>query len=138
MGGIAQAMVFLIPVAGAIGLFTFLAVASWAENRRRERETYYQYEFRKRLVEAGKLDATELGMLIRSEAEVANERRRQGLIVGGLVLAGTGVGLLLGLRFIEDAAVWMVGFIPLSIGVAMLLYTVLTPRQLPRTPQSPR
>jgi len=122
-------MVFLIPVAGAIGLFTFLAVASWAENRRRERETYYQYEFRKRLVEAGKLDANELERLMRSEADMATERRRQGLAVGGLVLAGTGVGLLLGLRFIEDEAVWMVGFIPLAIGVAMLLYTVFAPRQ---------
>lgn len=129
MGGIAQGMVFLIPVAGAIGLFTFLAVASWAENRRRERETYYQYEFRKRLVEAGKLDASELERLMRSEADMTNERRRQGLVVAGVVLAGTGVGLLLGLRFIEDEAIWMVGFIPLAIGIAMLLYTALAPRQ---------
>lgn len=127
MAGLAQAMVFLIPVAGAISLFTFLAVASWAENRRRERESYYRYEFRKRLVEAGKLDASELDRLIRSEAEMAAGQHRQRLLVAGMVLVGAGAGLLLGLRFIEGEAVWMVGFIPLAIGVAMLTASWLAP-----------
>lgn len=126
MGGLAQGFVFLIPVAGAIGLFTFLAVAVWADARRQERETFYRYEFRKRLVDAGKLDASELRDLMGYEDELQQGRTRRGLIVGGLIVAGTGAGLLVGLRFIEDMDVWMVGFIPLGVGIAMLGYALFT------------
>jgi hypothetical protein len=38
-------------VAGAIGLFTFLAIASWSDARRKEREAYYRSEAIKKLAE---------------------------------------------------------------------------------------
>jgi len=130
-------MVFLVPAVGAIALFTFLAVVGWAAERRRERETYYRYEFRKRLVESGQMSGTDLRELQRYENESEAQRRRQGLLAAGMIVAGTGLGLLLGLRFIEDEAVWMVGYIPLFIGVGMLLYAVvLAPKQGPGPPPS--
>ena len=35
------------------------------------------------------------------------------------------MGLIFGLRFIDDADLWMVGSIPLFIGLAMLAYALL-------------
>ncbi len=45
---------------------------------------------------------------------------RRGLLVGGAIVASAGVGLCVGLRFIDGEAVWMVGYIPLAIGLGML------------------
>ena len=70
-----------------------------------------------------------------TEAYTAAQNRRQRLLAAGMIIAGTGVGLLLGLRFVEEEAVWMVGYIPLSIGVGMLLYAlVLAPNKAPVAP----
>lgn len=125
MYGIAGAMGVLIPIVGTIMVFTFLSVISWAGSRRREREAYYSYEFRKRLVEAGKMDAADVRELLKYEALTEEFRRRQGMLAGGLIVAGTGAGMLLGLRFIDDEAIWMIGYIPLFVGLGMLAYALL-------------
>ena len=138
MGWLAEAMVFLVPAVGAISLFTFLAVVGWAAERRRERESYYSYEFRKRLVEAGQMSGADLRELQRYEAETEFQRKRQGLLAGGLIVAGAGLGTVFGLQFIEGEAVWMVGFIPLFIGLGMLLYAVVvSPGKNPVPPAGP-
>ena len=124
-----EAMIFMIPIVGSVALFTVLAVVGFAEQRRKEREAYYRYEFRKKLVDAGKMDAQHVQELMRYEYETSANARRQGMISGGFITAGVGVGLLIGLRFIEDEAVWMVGWIPLFIGAAMLAYgLIVAPR----------
>jgi len=126
----------LVPVAGSIALFTFLAVATWAEQRRKERESYYRYEFRKHLVEAGKMDASDVRDLMRYEQETMLYKARQSSLLGGFVLLGVGAGILLGLQWIPDG-VWMVGYIPLSIGVAMMIYALfVAPRGAPAPPVS--
>jgi hypothetical protein len=129
-----QAMIFLIPVVGAAALFTFLAVASWAEERRKEREAYYRYEFRKNLVEAGKMNAEDVRSLMEYENESELYRRRTGSLVAGFVLTGVGVGMMLGLRWI-DPNVALVGWIPLMIGIALLAYAVFV---APRFAPAPR
>ena len=100
------AMWALVPIAGSVALFTFLAVASWAEQRRKERESYYRYEFRKQLVDAGKMDASDLRDLMQYEQETTLYRARQSSLVGGFVLLGVGAGLLLGMDLVksDDAA----------------------------------
>ncbi len=118
----------LVPVFGSVALFAFLAVAVWATSRRKERESYYQYEFRKRLVDAGKLDADDVRALVEFEHTSELTRTRTGLQVSGVVLTGAGAGMLLGLRFIEGESVWMVGYIPLFIGLAMLAFGFLMAR----------
>lgn len=138
MAWVTEAMVFLVPAVGAISLFTFLAVVGWAAERRRERETYYRYEFRKRLVESGQMTATDLRELQRYEVETEFQRRRQGLLAAGMIVAGAGLGLIFGLQFIDDEAVWMVGFIPLFVGLGMLLYALLVaPGRSPQAPAGP-
>lgn len=126
----------IIPTVGSIALFSFLAVAVWASERRQERESYYRYEFRKKLVESGEMNATHVQDLMRFEFESQNWRRRQGMIAGGFITAGVGVGLVFGLRFIEDESVWMVGYIPMFIGLAMLGYALfLAPKGMPVPPK---
>ena len=126
----------LVPVAGSIALFTFLSVASWAEQRRKERESYYRYEFRKQLVEAGKMDGSDVRELMRYEQETTLYRARQSSLAGGFVLMGVGVGMLLGLQWIDEG-VWMTGYIPLFIGIAMMVYAqFVAPRGVPAPPAS--
>jgi hypothetical protein len=132
-----QAMIFLIPVVGAAALFTFLAVATWAEQRRKEREAYYRYEFRKNLVAAGKMDATDVRALVEYENESDMYRRRAGSLVASFVLTGVGIGLLLGLRWVDEN-VAMIGWIPLMIGVALMVYSaIVAPRIAPAPKQRP-
>lgn len=126
----------LVPVAGSISLFTFLAVATWAEQRRKERESYYRYEFRKHLVEAGKMDASDVRDLMRYEQETSSYKAQQSSFLGGFVLLGAGAGMLFGLQWIGEG-VWMVGYIPLFIGVAMMIYArFVAPRGVPALPVS--
>lgn len=135
MGWFAGSMVFMVPIVGSIALFAFLSVGAWADARRREREAYYKFEFRKRLVEAGKLEADDVKAMVEFENDASLSSRKQGMLASGLILAGTGAGLLLGLRFIEDEAVWMVGYIPLAIGIAMLAYALMLAPDVPGRPR---
>ena len=44
----------LIPVVAIIAVFVFVAVASWSDNRRMEREAFYRHEtYRKMLEQPG-------------------------------------------------------------------------------------
>ena len=43
-GGSTAAYVYLFLSVGAVGMFSFIAVASWADARRKEREAYYKSE----------------------------------------------------------------------------------------------
>ncbi|NKB89097.1 MAG: hypothetical protein GKS06_12850 [Acidobacteria bacterium] len=136
MNWVSDAVIFLIPVVGTVSLFSFLAVATWADARRKERESYYRYEFRKQLVDAGKMDANDVRDLMQYEQEANLYRSRQGSVVGGFVLMGTGIGMLFGLRWIEEG-IASVGLIPLSIGVALTVYAIaIAPRSVPTPPAS--
>jgi hypothetical protein len=136
MDWVTNVMIFMIPIVGSVALFSFLAVNSWAEQRRKERESYYRFEFRKELVNAGKMDANDVRELMQYEQELESSSFRQANIVGGFVLLGVGGGLLLGLRWIDEG-IWMVGYIPLFIGISLLAYAVLVaPRITPKPPKS--
>lgn len=105
--------------ATVIASLTFVAIVVWAENRRKERQEYYRFEFRKRLVEAGKMDAASFGSLMQYEHDLRLRQGRQKILVAAFVIFGAGVGLCLGLQFI-GGSIWMVGLIPVSIGLCML------------------
>ena len=129
-----QAMIFMIPIVGSVALFSFLAVIGWAEERRKEREAYYRYEFRKKLVDAGEMNAGQVQELIQYEFETEQARRRQNLVAAGFILTGVGLGMLFGLQFIRDEDVWMVGGIPLFIGLGILAYAIFyAPKFAPST-----
>jgi hypothetical protein len=136
MNWVADAFVYLIPITGTIALFAFLAVNSWADARRKERESYYRYEFRNQLVDAGKMDVTDVRELMQYEQELEMNRMRQANLIGGFVLIGVGVGLIFGLSWIAEG-IWMVGYIPLFIGIMLMIYALfVAPHTQPKRPAS--
>ncbi len=130
--GIGEAMTAML-VSGVVyvALFSWLAVVGWARQRRLEREACYRHETEKKLVESGQATTDQIFMFRVEEERNRWLRRREGLRLGGFITAALGVGLVVGLRFVDtnELAVSMIGWIPFSIGAVMLLYTfVLYPR----------
>jgi len=121
---------------GSIALFSFLAVATWSGERRREREAYYRNETIRKIAEsqgAGNANAMEL---LREEDRIATRRRREGQQLGGLITMAVGIGIMVFLGAItakegpHPEPVYLVGLIPLLIGLALLVYVyVLAPKE---------
>lgn len=113
--------------AGAIALFSFIAVATWSDNRRREREAYYKSELLKRVSEMQTGNAV---AVLREEERNALRRRIEGNKLGGLITTAVGIGMMVFLlAFVPDRTVCLVGLIPLLIGVALLAYSyILAPK----------
>ena len=114
-----------------VAFFCWLTVVGWAIQRRKEREAYYRHETEKRLVD--KAEATPEAVLrLRKEEERARWlRRREGLKLGGLITGALGAGVVVSLRFVDTdrLSVSSIGWIPLAVGVVVLLYAyVLYPR----------
>jgi hypothetical protein len=106
---------------GAIALFSMIAVATWSDARRKEREAYYKNDMLKKLAESqGPGTATALE-LMREEARIEILKTKQGLQVGGLVTAAAGLGVLIFLRVLlgRNEGVYLSGLIPLLIGIAL-------------------
>ncbi|MEM7050121.1 MAG: hypothetical protein AAF604_10690 [Acidobacteriota bacterium] len=119
--GSTNVALWLFLATGAVATFTFITIVSWAENRRKERQEYYRFEFRKRLVESGKMDAAGVTSLMQYEHKLKLQQAREKLLVAAFVLIGVGIGICLGLQFVSGGA-WRLGLIPGSIGACMLLY----------------
>jgi hypothetical protein len=113
----------VIPIIGSIALFSFLAVASWSEARRKEREAYYMSETLKKIAESSGEGAKSALELLREQERVDGKRRLEGMRLGGLITSAVGIGvmaLLYGL--VHEQPVYLAGLIPLLIGVALLAY----------------
>lgn len=113
---------------GAIALFSFLAVATWSDNRRREREAFYKSDTLKKLSEV----STDIAaVLLREDERLARRRQRESARLGGLVTVATGVGLGVSLwGIVPERRVYLLGLIPLLVGLALLAYAHwLAPRE---------
>ena len=131
-----QIMAIAIPIVTVVAVFTFAGFAAYSDNRRKEREAFYRYEFRKKLIEQGGGAPEQLLDMMREEDRAELRRSREGVKLGGLITAAVGVGLIFGLRFIEGEDVWMIGYIPLFIGVVMLAYGLFfAPKEPPQRPE---
>jgi hypothetical protein len=125
--------IFLFLSVASVALFSFVAVAVWSSERRREREAYYRSEILKKIADtqwAGSSSAIEF---LRDEEKNTTRRRREGLKLGGLITVAVGIGMMLFIKAVDrtdpDPA-YLVGLIPLLIGVALLAYTyLLAPKQ---------
>ena len=121
MTALGDTFALLIPLAGMLGSFVFIVVYIWIRQKRKERESYYRFELSKHLADKG-MGEEALMKLLETDKKSRWADRREGLKLSGLILLGIGVGLLIGLRFIEDADVWMVGWIPAALGAGLLVY----------------
>jgi len=118
--------VFLVPIVRSIALFSFLAVASWSEARRKEREAHYKSETLKKIAESSGEGAQGALELMREQEKNSVKRRLEGMKIGGLVTSAIGIGVMVLLRgLVREEPVYLVGLIPLLIGVALLLYPLL-------------
>ena len=121
----------LVPVAGSIAVFSWLAVATWADARRKEREAYYRSETLKKIVETPGPAANSALELIREQDKIAVRKTREGVRLGGMVTTAVGIGLFPLLRGIEPREpVYLAGLVPLLVGIALLTYGyLLAPRE---------
>jgi hypothetical protein len=122
---------FLLGMVGAIALFGFFAVASWASARRREREAFYRSEVLKKLADAGPDGASAALEMFREQRQATIRNRLEIQRLGGLILAAVGLGLMPLLKGVAThKAAWLSGLIPALIGAALLIYSYfLAPRQ---------
>ena len=124
--GITSIAPFLIPIVGSIALFSFLGVASWSDARRKEREAYYKNETLKKIAESSGEGARSALELLREQEKNAVKRRLEGMKLGGLITAAVGIGLMVFLHGVEhEEPAYLVGLIPLLIGLALLIYPFL-------------
>ena len=121
----------LIPIVIIIVVFSFTAVATWLAARHKERESYYRHETLKKLAE-GQGGAASAMEFIREQHRMETRHRREGQTLGGLITAALGVGMLVFLRGVTAPdpdpvahQVYLVGLIPLLIGVVLLAYSLL-------------
>ncbi|HEX4312196.1 MAG TPA: DUF6249 domain-containing protein [Acidobacteriaceae bacterium] len=112
---------------GAIALFSMISVATWSEARRKEREAYYKNDMLKKLAESQGPGTASALELMREESRIATLRTKQGLQVGGLVTAASGLGVLIFLRVLlgREEGVFLCGLIPLFIGIALFASSYL-------------
>jgi hypothetical protein len=122
--------VFLFLSVGAISLFSFVAVASWSDARRREREAYYKSETLKKIAETQGTGGSAALEFLREDERNAMRRRREGIKLGGLITAAVGIGLMVFLRAEERSEpAYLLGLIPLLVGTVLLAYAyLLAPR----------
>lgn len=111
-------------------VFSFLAVASWSKARLRERQAFYKSETIRKIAESqGGSAALEY---LRESDHNAARQRRESQRVAGIVTFAVGVGVMIFLRRVpispdsgSDSSAYLVGLIPVLVGVALLIYSYL-------------
>jgi hypothetical protein len=102
--------------------------ADRADARRREREAYYRSETLKKIAEFQGPGAIATLDFMREEDRLAARRRREGMKLGGLIMAAIGIGVMAFLAAAADKSdrgATFLGVIPLLIGLALLAYAYL-------------
>jgi hypothetical protein len=120
--------IFLFLSVASVALFSFVSVAVWSSERRREREAYYRSETLRKTADTQGTGSSSAIEFLREEEKNATRRRREGQKLGGLITVAVGIGMMAFIKAVDrgdpDPA-YLVGLIPLLIGVALLAYTYL-------------
>jgi hypothetical protein len=105
-------------------VFTFVAVVSWADNRRRERESFHRHETYRKMIEHSDQNSQQVLALMREEEARAARRAREGLILAGLITTATGIGCVIFFGGIvqSDRPIYLIGVIPLLVGIVLSVY----------------
>jgi len=144
-GSLVPLMALSIPIIAIVGGITAGIV------RMMQRQRSFEMIQRERIaaIERG-LDPDKIASLQRpllyddhgiyTDPVMASERRRQGLLIGGIVTLFVGIALGVFLRGVADGSdgerVWLVGLIPAAVGCALLLSSFLIRPIGPGSPPS--
>jgi hypothetical protein len=122
--------VFLFLSIGAIAVFSFVSVAVWSDNRRKERVAYYRSETLKKIAETPGPGSTAALEYLREQEQINAKRQREGMRLGGLVTAVVGLGVMILMHGLTHGEpVYLAGLIPLLIGTVLFVYAqFLAPR----------
>ncbi|KAF1709380.1 hypothetical protein CSC70_11280 [Pseudoxanthomonas kalamensis DSM 18571] len=114
-------LMIAVVVAAALA---FISVLAWLDGRRKEREAHYRNEMARRIAEASD-PAPVLEYIGRIEQAEAAQTRTKAR-VSGLITLATGAALMIFLHQIAPGtAVYLVGLIPLLVGVVLLVSSEL-------------
>ena len=123
------AVIFLIPVASVVALGAFFSVVGHARERRKEREALYRHETARAMLDKGTLDARAFEVFLREEAQRPHRARIETMKLIGLVCLLGGLGMLVGMRNVEEIPVRGLGWMPAGIGAGCLLYAYALARR---------
>lgn len=126
---------WLLPVVTMVVFFTFVSVGVWVENRRKERESYYRHETYRKMLENPQGGSRDVLALMRHEEKQRRLRLKEGMQLGGLITFVVGVGLGVLVYFlVEDEPVWLVGLLPVLVGLVLFVYGAYVLRPLDEPP----
>ena len=112
-----------IPVVSLVAVFPFVAIATWSDNRRKEREAFHRHETYRRMMEQSGESARDVLELMRHEEMQRLRQKIEGIRLGGMVTAVVGVSLMIFFYFLIGASpIFLVGIIPLLIGLVLMVY----------------
>jgi Flp pilus assembly protein TadB len=117
-----------------VSVFSFVSVAVWTGTRHQERKDFYRSETLKKLAESGSAAVLDY---LREEERLADrrqleerERTREGTRLGGLILIAVGGALAIALhQIVREQSVYLIGLIPIGIGVVLLMTSLMRPRR---------
>jgi hypothetical protein len=119
---------------GAIAVFSFLSIATWAGTRHQERKDFYRSEMLKKLAESGSAAVLEYLREEERQADRQRAERQQQIVEGnrvtGLILIAVGGVLTVALwKILPDMPVYILGMTPLAIGVVFLGLSLFSGRR---------
>jgi hypothetical protein len=118
-----------------VSVFSFVSIFVWVDARRKEREAYYKAESMRRIAEMPGDGAKNVIEVMREEERIRLDRersqvgkKREGMIIGGLVNIGIGFGMMVFLYFLGldhrggPQHIYLCGLIMVFVGLPLLLY----------------
>jgi fructose-specific phosphotransferase system IIC component len=102
-------------------IFLFVVALVWLGARRKERQDFYLSEMVKKISASSGESAAEF---LREYERTRSRRRREAMIIGGLVGSFAAGGLMIFLHGLVSLPVYRVGLIPLLPCLGLLIYAL--------------
>ncbi len=111
---------------GAFSLFAiFIPTTTWIDKRHKEREAFYKADTIRRVAESSGEGAKAALELLQQQSRIEQQKKREGMKIGGLICIAVGAAMMIFLRAIaekEPDTPYLVGLIPAFVGIALLIY----------------
>ena len=121
-----HATLVVVIVTAVICVFGMISVVVWAENRRKERESFHQHQTYQKMLDSGSSADTLVAFIQDQEDRQRRDQEREkirGLRMGGVITTAVGVALTAFLFFIApEEPVYLVGLVPLGVGLVLCYF----------------